>query len=452
MSSISPAPVSAQSVTPISGQSFDVDLSSGVDPAGERASERSENARSPVRVSSGRQIILDQAAFDAVIQSARVSASSLPPDSNTGGKCPSLADLFHRPRVVSSDSVSVVWEVWAYGGESRQVDLPNGDVGVVVDYSWRRFNVTVPVDQSAMVDTLTFTFKESAFQALPSCSGFVSDSDLCLMVGEVLRDRIGIVPSGPIGRRNLYAHTQGLVSASDDAIKAGFVAAGGNADTVCVHLTGEGCATLSREQWVALYALLVSLDAKITRVDLAHDDFNGVASVDVAVESFKVGGFAGKGRPPASEMAGDWLTPGGGPKGRTFYVGSRDSGKLLRIYEKGRQLGDPLSPWVRWELELHAEKRVIPFMVLLRPGEYLAGAYPGGNGTGWISAVQSVIKTISNRLKISYSAMIRHCRVSYGRLLWAMSEIEASADAVLDLLTDGVDQVPRRLVMPPVPG
>jgi DNA relaxase NicK len=330
--------------------------------------------------------------------------------------------------------------------------LPNGDVGVVVDYSWRRFNVEVPIHQSAMVDTLTFTFKESAFQALPSCSGFVTDADLCLMVGEVLRDRIGIVPSGPVGRRNLYAHTRALVSSSDESIRAGFVAAGGNADTVCVHLTGEGCATLSRAQWVGLYALLVSLDAKITRADLAHDDFDGVASVDVAVESFKAGGFAGKGRPPASEVAGDWFTPGGGPKGRTFYVGARDSGKLLRVYEKGRQLGDPLSPWVRWELELHAEKRVIPFLVLLRPGEYLAGAYPGERGTGWISAAQSVIKTISNRLKISYSAMIRHCRVSYGRLLWAMSEIEASADAVLELLTDGVDQVPRRLVMPPVPG
>lgn len=433
MSSISPAPVSAQSVTPISGQSSCVDLSSGVDPAGERASSRSENARSPVRVSSGRQVILDRAAFDAAIQSARVSASRVPPDSNTGGKSIPLAELFHRPRLVSSDSVSEEWEIWAYGAGS-----------------WRRFQVHVPVQQAAMVDTLTFTFKESAFQALPSCSGFVSDSDLCLMVGEVLRDRVGIVPSGPIGRRNLYAHTRALVSSSDDSIRAGFVAAGGNADTVCVHLTGEGCATLSRAQWVGLYALLVSLDAKITRVDLAHDDFDGVASVDVAVESFKAGGFAGKGRPPASEVAGDWLTPGGGPKGRTFYVGARDSGKLLRVYEKGRQLGDPLSPWVRWELEIHAEKRVIPFLVLLRPGEYLAGAYPGERGTGWISATQSVIKTMSNRLKISYSAMIRYCRVSYGRLLFAMRDIEDSASAVLDALTEGVCDVPRRLIMPPV--
>ncbi len=48
----------------------------------------------------------------------------------------------------------------------------------------------------------------------------------------------------------------------------------------------------------------------------------------------------------------------------------------MRIYEKGKQLGDPESPWVRWELELHNTDREIPFDVLLQPGRYVAGAYP----------------------------------------------------------------------------
>lgn len=40
-------------------------------------------------------------------------------------------------------------------------------------------------------------------------------------------------------------------------------------------------------------------------------------------------------------------------RGRTFYVGRRENGKLLRVYEKGKQLGAENSPWVRIELELH---------------------------------------------------------------------------------------------------
>jgi DNA relaxase NicK len=48
-------------------------------------------------------------------------------------------------------------------------------------------------------------------------------------------------------------------------------------------------------------------------------------------------------------------------------VGKRKNGKLLRVYEKGKQLGDESSPWVRWELELHNRDRVIPWEVLLEP-------------------------------------------------------------------------------------
>lgn len=68
-------------------------------------------------------------------------------------------------------------------------------------------------------------------------------------------------------------------------------------------------------------------------------------------------------------------------EGRTFYVGTRDSGKLCRVYEKGRQLGDRNSKWVRIEVELHSTNREIPLEILLGCGDYLAGAYPA---LGWI--------------------------------------------------------------------
>jgi DNA relaxase NicK len=434
MSILVSASHAAQSISSDPGVPAGLSSPGGAAVPGElRRAER--QARPCVQMSGAHQVITDQLAFDAVLKGAHVSASDLPPDSNTGGKIsPTLESLFHQVRLLDIKEGREFWRYW-----------------ILADSNWYRGTVRLPVDQTAFVDTLTFSFRESSFQSLPSCSGFVSDADLCVMVGEVLRDLIGVSVSGPVGSRNLYAHSRALVSAADDSIRAGFIAAGGNNDTVCVHLTGEGCALLGRAQWVALYSLLESLHARITRVDLAHDDYQGVHSVDDAVDAYKSGAFKGRGRPPSVSVRGDWLSGDGDKKGRTLYVGTRESGKLLRVYEKGRELGDESSPWVRWELELRSEDRVIPAAVLLRPGEYLAGAYPNGGGTGWISEAQSAIKTIGKALKISYAAMIGHCRKSYGKLLFAMRDIEGSADAVLDILTEGVFDVPRRLIVPPLP-
>ncbi|MDR0848010.1 MAG: replication initiation factor domain-containing protein [Propionibacteriaceae bacterium] len=53
--------------------------------------------------------------------------------------------------------------------------------------------------------------------------------------------------------------------------------------------------------------------------------------------------------------AGDWFTEGH-PKGCTLYVGSRKSAIFLRCYEKGKQLGDPVSDWVRVELQVRPQR------------------------------------------------------------------------------------------------
>ncbi len=46
--------------------------------------------------------------------------------------------------------------------------------------------------------------------------------------------------------------------------------------------------------------------------------------------------------------------------GRTLYIGKRENGKMLRIYEKGKHLGNPVSSWVSVELELKGKNRIIP--------------------------------------------------------------------------------------------
>ncbi len=177
----------------------------------------------------------------------------------------------------------------------------------------------------------------------------------------------------------------------------GLVAWGGKNQrgTVYVSLNALGCSRI--RSWSTIHDWCSKHNARLTRVDPAHDDLQGTAmSIDRAHALWVSGGFNGGGRRPSAHPAGDWW---GLTKGRTVYVGERGNGKLLRIYEKGKQLGDPTSAWVRIELALHSKSRVIPLDILLKPGAYLAGAYPC---LAYLSAEQCKIKIIRKAATISF--------------------------------------------------
>jgi phage replication initiation protein len=78
----------------------------------------------------------------------------------------------------------------------------------------------------------------------------------------------------------------------------GILATGGQTqgNTCLVSLTGSGCAPV--KNWQVVYDLLVSLNARITRVDLAHDDFAGVYNITAGLEMWSIGQFTTNGRPP----------------------------------------------------------------------------------------------------------------------------------------------------------
>jgi phage replication initiation protein len=223
----------------------------------------------------------------------------------------------------------------------------------------------------------------------------------------------------------------------------GIVATGGKSqgNTCLVSINGSGCIPI--KSWQAVHDLIMSLDAKITRVDLAHDDFAGVYNIVAGLEMLALGQFHTNGRPPNAQYINDFDSG----KGKTLYIGNRDNGKLLRIYEKGKQLGDPQSAWVRWELELHNKDRVIPLDVLLRPGDYLAGAYPC---LVWISENQDRIKTTRKQLQVSFEHLKKYCRQSYGKLLYVMYEgLGQDPLEIINSLT--VEGIPSRLDLPHVP-
>jgi phage replication initiation protein len=220
-----------------------------------------------------------------------------------------------------------------------------------------------------------------------------------------------------------------------------FLAYGGQNNTAFLSIPGEACHMVP--SWANLVKLLRdNLDAKITRWDGAVDDFHGLHTVDSAVKLYLTDAFNAGGKRPSCDQRGNWLIPDG--SGRTFYVGKRENGKMMRIYEKGMQLGEKWSPWVRWEIELHNVDREIPWDVLLEPGKYVAGAYP--KATGWIQNEMSRVRTMQNTTRISYDHMTACTSLSFGKHLNVMLEVEGSAEKVLQkLIRDGI---PKRLDLP----
>ena len=222
-------------------------------------------------------------------------------------------------------------------------------------------------------------------------------------------------------------------------------AIGGQRGTAFLSLPGEACALFTQRAWLDLTTIMNTIyKGKITRWDGAVDDFEGYHSVDWAVKQYLHGKFSTGGNKPCCCQHGNWIKPDG--RGRTFEVGRRKNGKMIRIYEKGKQLGDSQSPWVRWELELHSKDREIPWAVLTNIGGYVAGSY---KVMDWLNQEACRIKTQSNTKKISYDHLIKYANIAYGPLINVMVEQEGDYKVIIDRLRS--DGVPNRLKLPVLP-
>lgn len=301
---------------------------------------------------------------------------------------------------------------------------------------------------TSFVDQLSFTFLDDVHKAKPvrdylKSLGVVrnpiEDKDVITnQVDAILNHVFGLrVGDKRLSGLNFYHHTWNLVE------KAGMVSIGGQAGTILVQITGHGLAC-ARQGWQERLAEFAKAATRfvITRCDLAYDDHDGQQySTARALQDYQEGRFTARGRPPSCEQRGNWIRPDG--KGLSFYVGKRENGKMLRVYEKGRQLGDTESEWVRVELELHNKDRYIPFDVIERPECYLAGAY---SALEWVCDADQVerIATLRKVAMISYETLVGHMRRSYGGLIKVMLTCE---EAVLDRLAALAENrpVPMRL-------
>ena len=207
--------------------------------------------------------------------------------------------------------------------------------------------------------------------------------------------------------------------------------------SVHVELNAQACALIP--DWPAIQAWGEQHNATITRIDLAHDDLDGeTVTIALALQWLAEGQFNLNGRPAKARLIDDL----GSGDGKTFYVGKRANGKMLRIYEKGKQLGDLISPWVRVEVELRNKSRVIPWVILRHPGTYLAGSYPC---LAYLSGAQDKIKTISKAVKISLEVAVSNLRQMGGKTVNLMMQVhDGDASAVVDALRR--NGIPQRLM------
>lgn len=199
--------------------------------------------------------------------------------------------------------------------------------------------------------------------------------------------------------------------------------------TLHVNIFGAAC-TFAQTGWNARIADLVDdLDATLTRADLALDFFDGFpGGISTIFDSYRAGACDVGGRRLKSSCVGDWANG----NSRSFYFGSRESGKITNCYEKGDQLFGPgVTGWLRVELRWGNKLRVLPSNMLRRPADFFAGA------SDWHAHALSLADVAIEPEKVPCVARLPLQTVeaeAFKNLKWARSTAAPTIQALFDFL------------------
>lgn len=149
-------------------------------------------------------------------------------------------------------------------------------------------------------------------------------------------------------------------------------------NTLHVNLEGMAC-TFAQRGWNDVIADYIEEHrGVITRIDLAADLFGGIeGGIERIPDDYKAGLMDHLGHRPLGLREGTWdFEDPLQNTGRSFYLGTRASGKFTNIYEKGKELfgKEDDSKWIRVELRYGNQKRVLVPNMLRRPADFFAGA------------------------------------------------------------------------------
>lgn len=242
------------------------------------------------------------------------------------------------------------------------------------------------VEDAAFIDQISFTFHEATLQNL-SYKPLLNEIDYMTVMSSQLAEifGFGIWKKAKTSGNRFYEHCYLL---GTEEVLYGKVYFGGESqkESVLVEITASGCKAALTGWESRLKPFLDNAEkARITRADLTIDDIEGkLFNLDDMEQEYLNGGFSWTNRRPKMNKVGtDWhaydqngnqLFETG--SGKTLYIGSRNCAKYVRIYEKGKQLGDKNSPWVRFEIEFRNRDILITTDILTEPGKYFGGAYP----------------------------------------------------------------------------
>ena len=280
----------------------------------------------------------------------------------------------------------------------------------------------------AKVDWLNCTFPAPAMSA-PGLVAFLGD--IC-GAGMSAKQDGGLF--GFSERHRLFLSVQGA------KVEVGALAMGGESQggKWLLQLTGKGCGMV--QDWDSLRELLEGFGATITRLDLALDFIEGEHTVDDAMDMLEAGEFTSRGRTPSAMQMGGWNA--GNKAGRTLYVGKSQNGKMLRVYEKGKQLGDENSQWTRFEVQLGNRDRVIPLDAMTSPDRYFAGAYPALERL--IECAAEAIPTTQTETITNLGHLMHHLRRCYGKALHQAQSVTGAHESEL-IEEIRVIGIPRRV-------
>lgn len=217
------------------------------------------------------------------------------------------------------------------------------------------------------------------------------------------------------GIHGYSASSDVLAFVDGEFVRIAIVAQGGEnvGGTICIDLSGTGCSVVT--DWEAVYATMQDVDARITRCDLALDLMHGEVTIEDINAMYFAGEFNSGGRIPKryAHESGDIHSQFAG--GRTVEIGRRTNGKMLRAYEKGRQLGNPDSQWLRLEVELGSRDRVIPHDVVLKRNEYFCGAHKAL--AQFLNAAAEKIRTLQKQHESTLEKSTEHLRTQWGKMI-----------------------------------
>ncbi|BFM98840.1 hypothetical protein MOXK02_03990 [Moraxella sp. K02] len=298
------------------------------------------------------------------------------------------------------------------------------------------------------IDYLTVTMHDTTFDNYNTKLNdpIQRQSEIIKNVSSVLSDIIGFGvdyerPSG----MNFYDRTFMLEH------KAGIVCIGGQKDTVLITIYGTGC-TFGKIGWEGhLHAWLdmFARNPRITRVDLAYDDFDGKLDIDFFDKQDSIGGFASQGRKPDIQKYGNWKRPNG--KGRSIYIGSSQSSKLTRIYEKGKQLGDKDSLWLRVEVQYRYNQFHITPDVLISPTKRFLASYPCFHVFDSAKTPEK-FDVVERQQLITFEHALSITKKQFGRYIHFFRTVYGDDKFTLDMLTDISNKdVPERIDVLTIP-